>query len=299
MNRDLHETSLIILAAGSSTRFGDYKQVTPVGPYNEMIWEYGIFDALSLGVKTIVIVTSQDLREKFSKIIKKKLPSEIEVHFAIQDIPKELREDRSKPLGTGQALLCSLPFIRKTSIMINGDDFYGSMAFKNAANHLSKEANQNLPCVLSYPIESTLSSIGNVSRACLKIEDDLVMDMEEFSDVSIKGNKILGMGNDSGMKEMEEGTPVSMNLWMIDRELIKEIEKDYLIFLQDMEHPTSGEYQLPDAIRKACMKMERDIFSLPAQSSYCGLTHPADLYPVQKFIAARHESGDYPSPLWK
>jgi len=298
MNSDLHDTSLIILAAGSSTRFGDYKQFTAVGPNQEMIWEYGIFDALSQGIKTVVIVTRQELKERFLKIIKKKIPSEIEFHFAIQEIPNQLQEERSKPMGTGQALICSLPYIRRFSIMINGDDFYGSMAYKNAARHLSQKG-KDLPCVLSYPVEECLSSIGGVSRAWLKIKENVLFDLEEFTEIAMKGNEIKGMGDHSGEMQMKPGTPVSMNFWMIDRELIKELEKDYFIFLENMENPTSGEYQLPDAIKKICLNIGRDIYSIPSQSSHCGLTHPGDLHHAQEFISSLHGSGEYPLSLWK
>jgi len=182
--------------------------------------------------------------------------------------------------------------------MINGDDFYGSMAYKNAAKHISKNGKE-MPCVLSYPIEDSLSAFGAVSRACLKINENVLIDMEEFSEIIIKANEIMGIGDHSGEKKIEKRTPVSMNFWMIDRELIKEIEKDYFIFLENMENPTSGEYQLPDAIKKVCMKSGRAIFSFPSQSSYCGLTHPADLHHAQEFIASLHNSGEYPVSLWK
>ena len=44
------KTSLVIMAAGIGSRFGEgIKQLTPVGPSGEIIMDYSIHDALEAG----------------------------------------------------------------------------------------------------------------------------------------------------------------------------------------------------------------------------------------------------------
>ena len=50
------KVSLVIMAAGLGSRYGGSKQVDGIGPHNEILMEYSIYDALRAGFSKVVFI---------------------------------------------------------------------------------------------------------------------------------------------------------------------------------------------------------------------------------------------------
>ena len=106
------KTSLVIMAAGIGSRFGGgVKQLTPVGPIGEIIIDYSIHDALDAGFNKIVFIIRKDIEQDFYEVIGKRIEKICDVEYVFQsldDLPEgyEKPAERTKPWGTGQAVLC-------------------------------------------------------------------------------------------------------------------------------------------------------------------------------------------------
>ena len=107
----MQSTTLVIMAAGIGSRFGGgIKQLEPVGPNGEIIMDYSIQDALEAGFNKIVVIIRKDLERDFQEMIGHRIEKKADVHYVFQekdDLPEgfTLPEGRTKPWGTGQAIL--------------------------------------------------------------------------------------------------------------------------------------------------------------------------------------------------
>ena len=131
----MKKTTLVIMAAGIGSRFGKgIKQLEPVGKNGEIIMDYSIHDALEAGFNKIVFVIRRDLEEDFKRVIGSRIEKIAEVAYAYQeldDLPAGFvkPEGRTKPWGTGQAVLCAKELIQEPFAVINADDYYGKEPF--------------------------------------------------------------------------------------------------------------------------------------------------------------------------
>ena len=123
----MKETTLVILAAGIGSRFGGgIKQLAPVGPSGEIIMDYSIYDALKAGFNKIVFIIRKDIEEDFRRIIGDRISEIADVSYAFQDLSAlpdgfSVPDGRTKPWGTGQALLCCKGVIDTPFAVINAD----------------------------------------------------------------------------------------------------------------------------------------------------------------------------------
>ena len=131
----MKETALVIMAAGIGSRFGKgIKQLTPVGPSGEIIMDYSIHDALEAGFNKIVFIIRKDLEEDFRRIIGDRIEKIADVAYAFQELDNlpegfSVPEGRTKPWGTGQAILSCKGLINMPFAVINADDYYGKEGF--------------------------------------------------------------------------------------------------------------------------------------------------------------------------
>ena len=138
----MKKTALVIMAAGIGSRFGKgIKQLAPVGPNGEIIMEYSIYDALEAGFNKVVFIIRKDLEEEFRAVIGNKIEQITEVEYAFQsleDLPDgfEKPADRTKPWGTGQAVLAAKNVLSEPFMVINADDYYGKEAYVKVHDYL-------------------------------------------------------------------------------------------------------------------------------------------------------------------
>ena len=131
----MKETALVIMAAGIGSRFGKgIKQLAKVGPSGEIIMDYSIHDALEAGFNKVVFIIRKDIEEEFRQVIGNRIEKITQVEYVYQDI-QDLPEgftcpaERTKPWGTGHAVLAAKKVIHEPFVVINADDYYGKEAF--------------------------------------------------------------------------------------------------------------------------------------------------------------------------
>ena len=142
----MKNVTLVVMAAGIGSRFGGgIKQLEPVGPSGEIIMDYSICDALEAGFNKVVFVIRKDLEKDFKEIIGNRIAKIVAVDYAYQElenIPEQYKdklEGRTKPWGTGQAILCCKDIIDEPFLVINADDYYGKEAYREAYDELIKK----------------------------------------------------------------------------------------------------------------------------------------------------------------
>ena len=163
-------TTLLIMAAGIGSRFGTgIKQLEPVDASNHIIMDYSIHDAIEAGFNHVVFIIRKDIEKEFKEVIGDRIASickshNVTVDYAFQDIndiPGELPAGRTKPWGTGQAVLAAKNVIDTPFIVINADDYYGKEGFKAVHEYL---VNGGESCMAGFVLKNTLSDNGGVTR---------------------------------------------------------------------------------------------------------------------------------------
>ena len=291
--------SVIIIAGGMGSRYGGLKQVDSFGPNNESILDYSIFDAIKAGFNKIVILSSPKLKKYFEdKYIKlfhsfNNISLEIVVQEPIYGLKQfTLPDNRVKPWGTGQAILCCENVINESFITINADDFYGYGAFKKAIDSLSYIEKNNLNVsTISYLIENTLSENGGVSRGvCLKDGKKLIT-IEETHDLVRRGDIVEG--NFNGEKVHHPiGTQVSMNLFGFQKSIFDLLNSEFEIFLKKNINEVKKEFLLPDVVGK------EDVYIDVTHENWFGVTYKEDGEIVKNKIKNLVEKNTYPYFLW-
>ena len=115
------KTTLVIMAAGIGSRFGGgIKQLAPVGLNGEIIMDYSIHDAIEAGFNKIVFIIRKDIKDAFKEAIGDRIEKickdlDVEIAYAYQELNElpegvELPAGRTKPWGTGQAVLLAKKF---------------------------------------------------------------------------------------------------------------------------------------------------------------------------------------------
>ena len=124
------DKSLVVLAAGMGSRYGGLKQMDPIGPNGEFILDYGVGDALAAGVSRIVFVIRRDIEADFRALVGSRWEKRADVAYAFQRLddlpaPFAVPEGRTKPWGTGHAILAARDVVRGPFAVANADDYYG------------------------------------------------------------------------------------------------------------------------------------------------------------------------------
>ena len=163
--------TLLVLAAGIGSRYGGIKQIDGFGPNGETIMDYSLFDALRSGFDKVVFIVREEILETVRTKFGSKLKGKAEVDYVIQSldtlIPEEYRGGaRTKPWGTGHAMLCAKEVINEPFAVINADDFYGRSAFSSLAAFFNDAANKTNNAMVGYTLRNVLSEYGSVSRGC-------------------------------------------------------------------------------------------------------------------------------------
>lgn len=294
-----HAPTLVILAAGLGSRYGDAKQIAGIGPDGEWLLEYAIHDALAAGFAQIVMVIREPLRETLRQRLAAPFETRATLHFVVQNLDKvpegcAAPVDRTKPLGTGHALWCCAPLLRGPFAVVNADDYYGHEAFHLLADHFRRAAQ---PAMVGYRLDATLSGHGGVNRGVCKVDaEGHLVTVTEFLDIALRDGSLTGRAPDGTRKPLTPETVVSLNCWGLLPDLLPGLERGLREFL--VEAGTRDEYFLPHAIATHLAATGQELSVLPTRGDWLGLTYPDDRERVVAAIAALHADGVYPTPLW-
>lgn len=294
--------ALIIMAAGMGSRYGGLKQMDPVGPNGECLLEYSIYDAIRAGFGKVVFVIRRDFETEFKEQIGSRFEDRIVVQYAFQsidDLPKgfNVPEGRTKPWGTGQAVLACRNLIREPFVVQNADDFYGSEAYELIARAFN-ELESGESCMVGYRLRNTLSPHGSVSRGVCYTEDGLLKTVVERFDIEANESGTIKYVEHGQTLDMTGDEICSMNFWGFQPELFNTLEAKFIAFLQAKGRELKSEWYIPNIIQDAIDTGETRVKVLNSDSQWFGVTYPEDRPAVVASLQAMHEAGKYPAKLW-
>lgn len=291
--------TLVIMAAGAGSRFGGPKQLEPVGPSGERLFEYALFDARRAGFDRAVIVVREELRAEFADVLATGSQG-LDVRLADQrldDLPSgHAPEHRVKPWGTTHAVLAARQQIGGPFAVANADDFYGPGTYAQASAVMA--GHETLTTVVAMRLDRTLSTNGSVTRGICDVSGDRVTRIDEVREVMHRDGKITGRGR-AGWKTFSGGELASMNAWVFPHEMLRTLEGRFRAFLETHDRTADGESMLPEAVNDLIAQTSLPVGIVEAPGPWFGLTHAADRPLVEDGLRTLTSEGVYPSPLWK
>lgn len=304
----MSRAALVIMAAGIGSRFGGgIKQLAPVGPNGEIIMDYSIYDALEAGFDKVVFVIRKDLEKDFKEVIGNRIEKQTEVAYVYQevdDVPADYKDKfagRTKPWGTGQAILCCKDVIDSPFLVINADDYYGKSAFKEAYSYLTSvhDTGKIQICMVSFILKNTLSDNGGVTRGLCQVDSDgMLTGIKETHNIEKEGMGAV-IRSDSGTQELDADSPVSMNMWGLTPEFIDILKTGFDEFLKEIaEDDLKAEYLLPTIIGELLEEGRLDVKVLKSHDQWFGVTYKEDRETVTNAVRKLIEDGIYPSVLY-
>lgn len=298
------KTTLIIMAAGIGSRFGTgIKQLAKMSPNGEIIMDYSIYDAKEAGFDKVVFIIRKDIEAEFRSVIGDRIGDQIEVEYVYQDLADlpegfEVPEGRTKPWGTGQAVLCCKDVVKEPFVIINADDYYGKEAYVEAFRELTKEEEKSDKMQISmvgFVLKNTLSENGGVTRGVCKVdENQMLTKIVETSNIvkTETGAAVLADGKE---EIINADTPVSMNMWGLTPEFFGILESGFAEFLDKQEAGNlKGEYLLPTIIGDLLEKDQVSVKVLKSHDKWFGVTYKEDKDLVVREVKALIEKGLYP-----
>ncbi len=291
--------TLLLMAAGSGSRYGKLKQFDGLGPNEEFLMEFSIFDAIENQFDHIVIVTKAENQNFLQQYMDNRLPNNVKVDVitqSIDDTPDgvKIETTREKPWGTAHAVWSARHLIQGDFVIINADDYYGKPAFSAAADFIRNNDNNSFGLV-TYSLGDTLSEHGSVSRGVCKVDEDKLISIEEFTKIeSIKGEI---MDQHSGLSLHSEDL-VSMNFWVCHDKIFNYIDDYFTSFLSIADNLEKSEIYLPFVIQEMMVQRAVDVTVIQVKSPWFGVTYFNDKLSAQEAIQKFSDEGLYTSPLW-
>ena len=299
MTQTPKDVTLVILAAGLGSRFGGVKQLAAVGPGGEAIIDYSIHDAIRAGFTKIVFILRRDIFEDFMETLGHRMEEVFLAHgvkweYVFQEMG-DVPEGRTKPWGTGHALLACEPVLQEPFAVINADDYYGREAYDKAADFLRRcDPAKDAYGMVGFVLKNTLSDNGGVTRGvCDQDENGMLAGIRETHDIVKTAD---GAAADGGALDVE--SLVSMNLWMLTPAFVARLGDGFAAFRAGMKNPLKDEYLLPEIVDRLLKSGEATVEVLRTEDKWFGVTYQEDLPTVREAIAALHDRGVYHEPLY-
>ncbi len=304
MKKDI---TLVILAAGMGSRFGGLKQIEPMGPSDEFIIDYSVYDAIKAGFNKIVFLIKRENYDLFKETIGARVEPHIKVEYAFQELNNlpigyELPSDRTKPLGTAHAVLCCKDVVNEPFAMINADDFYGRDAFIKAYDFLvNTDSNSNNYGMIGYMVSNTLTENGSVKRGVCEVDENDYLKSIIESKVERINNVIVAKPLDGrGEFNVDDNATVSMNFLLFTPSIFKHIEDRFPIFLEEnKDNLLTSEYLIPDVLEKLIQENKVTTKVINTTASWYGVTYKEDTPSVRSAIKNLVDNGEYNYNLWK
>ena len=294
--------TLLILAAGMGSRYGVLKQIDGIGPNEEPIIEYSIYDAINSGFGKIVFVIRREFDEAFRSRFDK-FAEKIAVEYVYQEVNIKVARintiERVKPWGTSHAVLVAKDVINEPFAVINADDYYGAGSFKLIADFLIYNCSPSLMAMVGYTLHNTLSDHGTVNRGVCKVDaNDNLVEVIEREKIAEQGGVVnYNIGGDEPVATVDRNVSVSMNYWGFHPSIFEEIEKGLHNFMREnTEHPTA-EYYIPNIVTDMIVSGQMAVRVIPTNDNWFGVTYKEDkpmaVAAINKYIA----EGTYPTNL--
>ena len=297
---------LVILAAGMGSRFGGLKQMEPMDEAGNFLLDYSVYDAKVAGFDSVVFIIKKDFYEAFRDSIGKRVSKIIKVDYAFQDLndlPAGFKcpEGREKPWGTAHAIYAARDLIKEDFIIINGDDFYGRDAFMVAAEYIRSlpKGSEGKYANVAFKVCNTMTENGAVKRGVCFEKDGMLSSLVESSIERNKEGKIIASPLDgSASFEIPEDKPVSMNLFVFNKDLIDKLGQRFPSWLKDNIGDLKTEFLIPTFIDELVHEGKATLKLLSTSSVWFGVTYREDKPGVVKALKALVDKGEYKVGLY-
>lgn len=290
-------TTLLIMAAGIGSRFGTgIKQLEPVDASGHIIMDYSIHDAIEAGFNHVVFIIRRDIEQEFREVIGDRIASicaahDVTVDYAFQDIndiPGTLPEGRTKPWGTGQAVLAAKKALNTPFIVINADDYYGKEGFRAVHEYL---VNGGRSCMAGFVLKNTLSDNGGVTRGICKMDEQ-----NNLTEVVETKNIVKNAsGAEADGVAVDIDSLVSMNMWGLTPDFLTTLEGGFREFFEKEVpgNPLKAEYLIPIFIGELLKQGKMSVKVLKTDDTWYGMTYHEDVAAVKDSFKKMLEKGVY------
>lgn len=300
--------ALVIMAAGMGSRYvGGIKQLEPVGPNGELIIDYSIYDAVQAGFRKIIFVIRHEIEQDFREIIGNRLEKKLDklgiaCCYAFQELSAlpegfSVPSGRTKPWGTGQAVLSCKEMIQEPFAVINADDYYGKEAFRKICCFLKEKAQQfdHQLCMAGFVLKNTLSENGAVTRGICQMDQDGYLQAIHETQGIIK----TADGIQADDRNLDPDAIVSMNMWGLTPLCLKMLQQGFLDFLKEHHADLKSEFLLPIFIDQLLRKKRASVQVLLTQDQWFGVTYQEDRDYVAKAFRQLMARREYEDILFK
>ena len=302
--------TLVVLAAGMGSRYGGLKQMDGLGPNNETIIDYSIYDAVRAGFGKVVYIVREYFKEQFQDTVKKKYSSvrcidgsPLEFQFVTQELDKipagyVVNPERVKPWGTAHALLMAAEAVGEPFAVINGDDYYGRDSFQILADWLRQRENSTGEyCIVGFKLENTLSESGGVSRGiCSYDKDNNLIDVVEHHMIAREADGEIRGDNSVTLEHvLLNGSDLcSMNMWGFTPDYFEKSAVIFDSFLAAHSNELKSEFYIPYAVDQMIKKGGDKCTVLCTPSRWFGVTYQQDRPGVVAKFEQLVKDGIYP-----
>lgn len=299
------DLTLVVLAAGLSTRYGGVKQLEAVGPSGETLLDYGIYDAARAGFAKVVLVTRSELERALREHVSRIFGDALTVAFAFQELEalppgRSVPEGRLKPWGTGHAVLAAESLVSEPFVVMNADDFYGAAAYALLAEHLREVAGSGAPhfAAAGYRLRDTLSPHGGVSRAVCELDrDGYLQRVTEVKRIHEGEGTIAGVSLAGERFVLNGDETISMNLWAATPAAFPLLERQFEEFLAEHIADLDAEFLLSTAVNDLIAEGAVQVKVIPTAGPWLGMTHQEDRPYVVARLRQLIAAGEYPEDL--
>ena len=295
--------TLLILAAGMGSRYGGLKQIDGIGPNEEPIIEYSIYDAIKAGFGKIVFVIRKEFDEAFRSRFDR-FSTRIKIEYVYQPVNVNVQGintvERTKPWGTSHAVLVAKNVIQEPFAVINADDYYGAESFKLIAHHLINHCTPSKMSMIGYVLSNTLSNHGTVNRGVCKVdEQNFLIEVNEREKLARQKGKVqYNIGSNEPIGEVAADSSVSMNYWGFHPSIFSHIEVGLHQFMRENKNNPTAEYYIPEIITEMIVSGKTQIEVIPTNDNWFGVTYKEDKAMAVESINKHIEKGIYPKKLW-
>jgi dTDP-glucose pyrophosphorylase len=294
------DLTLLVMAAGSGTRYGGLKQVESLGPAGETIVDYSIFDALRFGFQKVVFVIRRDIEEIFRDAVGRRIEERLEVRYVFQDevVPAAPVAvlDRKKPWGTAHAILSAVDVIHEPFAVINADDYYGRDSFRVLGEHLGSESQD--AALVGFRLRNTLSEFGPVRRGLCTVSHGTLQSVTELEQIEPAGRAVKYVSADGVHHQLTGDEIVSMNMWGFYPAILADFSDQWADFVRDYGQSELAEFYIPSVITDLIGAGKASCRVLQTPSSWFGVTYREDRPAAMDRIQDLIKQGAYPEKLW-
>jgi len=299
-------TTLVVMAAGMATRYGGNKQIAGMGPNNEILLEYSIYDAIRAGFTKVVFIIRREMLDTLRELCGDRLAQKIEVAYAFQDyssLPSsyQVPEERQKPFGTVHAVLCAREYIHEPFAVINADDYYGVESFRQMHDFLTEKCAPEKMAMVGYKLKNTVSIHGAVTRGLCNVDGEgKLKDVREVQKIRLlPDGTIADTSDEEGkMVTLDPEVLVSMNFWGFHQDIFASMAEAFETFLERLGvDDLKSEYPLPVMVDRFLKKEIASVDVLETSAVWFGVTYQEDKPFVQESLQALHDNGVYPEKL--